>query len=322
MEYNTLYKTFNDSISSVNLNIFIFLFFLSKMMEQILRIQFVSDLHLEMCNVSDFQPEQFVESGHADMLVLVGDIGYPEQTITAQFLQWCSENWRNVFWIPGNHEFYSSFHSLEKHTFVEKLQLMNQLCNQFHNVHFLYHRTFDIPHTRYRLVGCTLWSHIPDEKQELVARYMNDCRLIFTEKNTKATPSDMKNWFEKDVSWLRTQIRSAQDTGKELIVLTHHLPSQQLVHPKYEHHPLNCCFASSLDSMIQLPIRTWLCGHSHTSNEVNIHNVLCTLNPYGYPGEYERYFSRKKVIELRDNKTILYDGDQVLLDCFISSSKS
>lgn len=289
------------------------------MIEQNVRIQFVSDLHLEMWSLPDFQPGAFLEPGHADILVLTGDIGYPEKVNTARFLSWCSENWRNVFWIPGNHEFYSPFHSSEKHTFNEKIHLMNELCTQFHNVHFLYHRTYDIPQTRYRLVGCTLWSHIPDDKQEIVARYMSDCRLIFTEKNIKATPYDMKNWFEKDRSWLQTQIRSAQDTGKELIVITHHLPTQRLVHSKYEDHPLNCCFASSLDSMIQLPIRTWLCGHSHTSSEVNIRGVLCALNPFGYPGEYHRTFSSKKIVELRDNKTILYDGDQVILDCSISS---
>lgn len=293
------------------------------MIEQTIRIQFVSDLHLEMwTTISSFQPEQCIEPGQADILALAGDIGYPEEPITAQFLDWCSKNWRTVLWIPGNHEFYSTFHSPVKYTITEKLDIMRRLCSQFPNVYMLNHNTFDIPHTHYRIIGCTLWSDIPDEKDVLVARYMNDCRLIFVEQNVKANPFDLKQWFQRDVSWIQNEIRNAQNQGKELIVLSHHLPTQQLVHPKYEDHPLNCCYASSLDSMIHLPIRAWICGHSHMSNDANVNSVLCALNPFGYPGEYERTFSRKKVIEIGEDRTILYDGEDITCLCSLKFSST
>ena len=83
-----------------------------------------------------------------------------------------------------------------------------------------------------------------------------------------------------------------------MIVLTHHLPTYTLIHPKYEGHPLNYCFATNLEEMIQSPIRGWLCGHSHTASEVEINAVKCALNPFGYPGEPNTGYSREKVLEI------------------------
>jgi hypothetical protein len=102
---------------------------------------------------------------------------------------------------------------------------------------------------------------------------------------------------------------------ESIIVLTHHLPSYKLVHPKYEGHPLNFCFAVNLEEMMVSPVRGWLCGHSHTGCEVEINGVKCGLNPFGYPGEPSTSFNREKVLEITCES---HDGSCDLCDetCF------
>ena len=43
-----------------------------------------------------------------DVLVLAGDIGYLEGSEEFDpFWDWCSENYRQTFIVPGNHEYYA-----------------------------------------------------------------------------------------------------------------------------------------------------------------------------------------------------------------------
>jgi hypothetical protein len=72
---------------------------------------------------------------------------------------------------------------------------------------------------------------------------------------------------------------------ENIICLTHHLPSHKLIHSKYENLPYYM-YASDLEYLIKDNIKLWICGHSHEANTVNINNVICTLNPLGYPNEH------------------------------------
>ena len=63
-------------------------------MSNIMKIQYMSDLHVE-----------FPVTG--DILVLAGDTFYLNNTTAplSKFWKWASANYKQVFLVPGNHEY-------------------------------------------------------------------------------------------------------------------------------------------------------------------------------------------------------------------------
>ncbi len=78
-----------------------------------MKIQIASDIHLEFYKNKPRDRHFFQTlvdpSTAADVLVLAGDIGYPEDHITREFIKWACESWPKVYWVLGNHEYYSKF---------------------------------------------------------------------------------------------------------------------------------------------------------------------------------------------------------------------
>lgn len=72
-----------------------------------MKIQYASDLHLELSDNSKYVKEiPFEVTG--DILVLAGDTAYlRDKTLpNSKFWKWASENYKEVFLVPGNHEYY------------------------------------------------------------------------------------------------------------------------------------------------------------------------------------------------------------------------
>lgn len=72
------------------------------------------------------------------------------------------------------------------------------------------------------------------------------------------------------------------------VVITHHLPSRSLIHPKYltpEMKPYNQWFYCDLDYLFSERIKCWFYGHTHTPSKDVIGGVPLLCNPIGYPGE-------------------------------------
>ena len=85
----------------------------------------MSDIHLEHYTVAfekDLKPAQFVQPGlGADVLVLAGDIGNPDEPTYRYFLSWCSKSWPAVVVVAGNHEFYTERGVSPKRTMADRL---------------------------------------------------------------------------------------------------------------------------------------------------------------------------------------------------------
>jgi hypothetical protein len=279
--------------------------------KQTFRLQFASDLHLEFHDRHDagnIPCEMFLKPS-AEYLALCGDIGWPERPALAKFLSWCSRNYKEVYWVPGNHEFYTGGKGIYS-TAAEKLEMCEKLCDGFKNVHFMYRKVRQVPGWNLRIVGCTLWTELNPEKDMKTLFGMNDARKILSSEGTQAGLDFFRDWHEKDKAWLTEETRKARTAQEDMIVLTHYLPTYKLIHPKYEGHPLNYCFATNLEEMIQSPIRGWLCGHSHTACEVEINGIKCALNPFGYPGEPNTLYSREKVLEITCDSYDEYSCDE------------
>ena len=75
-----------------------------------MKIQYASDLHLELSDNSRLFKHEMPFEAIGDVLVLAGDSMYLEsgKPPCRSFWQWASENFQRVLMIPGNHEFYHS----------------------------------------------------------------------------------------------------------------------------------------------------------------------------------------------------------------------
>ena len=60
-----------------------------------MKIQYISDIHLETINNEDFN--KFLIP-NAPYLVLGGDIGYPRSQKFKNFISYCSKFWKEVFY--------------------------------------------------------------------------------------------------------------------------------------------------------------------------------------------------------------------------------
>jgi 3',5'-cyclic AMP phosphodiesterase CpdA len=267
-------------------------------------IQYVSDLHLEhhdSKNEGYIIPSMFLKPA-APYLALCGDIGNPDLAAYEAFLSWCSKSYKMVFLVAGNHEYYN-YRSKFKSDIPSRKEKIRSLTAKYTNVYFLDCSSYFIADHNLRVLGCTLWADTSSGDEMKIITYMNDTRNIFLENDVNLLPTKMTALHREEKEWLRTQIEAAEKRGEDVLVLTHYLPTFQLIHEKYQGHHLNICFASDCEDLLKPPVKAWLCGHSHTGVRIELNGVLCTMNPYGYPGEKVETRNRQAVLafETRDN---------------------
>ena len=84
------------------------------------------------------------------------------------------------------------------------------------------------------------------------------------------------------------------------VVVTHHVPSYQLVAPEFRGSRINGAFTVELADYIAVSgIDYWIYGHSHRNIDKTIGSTRCLCNQFGYVSHNEHLtFDRGKVIEL------------------------
>ncbi len=240
-----------------------------------MKIQYISDLHLEFYDLTKIVRFLMHIPKKADICVLAGDIGYPFQKTYEVFLKGISRKFEHVFLILGNHEFYQLKENQGKS--VEEIiaktkEIMEK--NELTNVHFLHNSFYDIG--EYRFVGSILWSHIYDDKY-----LTNDYEQVY-----EFTIEKMNEMHKECKEYIKETLEMSFKEEKKVIMITHHLPSFQLNHPKYAHYiNYHQCFSSHSDDLIVEPVKAWIFGHTHAVIDKRIKGIQCVSNPIGYPGQ-------------------------------------
>nr|WIL03362.1 metallophosphoesterase [Cedratvirus plubellavi] len=247
-----------------------------------MEIQVVSDLHLEFHTTLSF----LKLAPCADYLALCGDVGSPALPLYREFISWCSERWKMVFLVAGNHEYYSA-----RKTVPEIKERIKGIVSNFSNVYFLDDQGMEVD--GFRIYGTTLWSEV--ENKRFIKDSMNDYRRINIKENhyrKNISPQDMLDMHKVCLEKLKEEISTCT---KPLVILSHYLPSYQCIDDKYQDHACNSAYASNLEGLIKSPVILWLYGHSHQAKEVEINSVPCLSNPLGYPGEKTGYCDKKSI---------------------------
>lgn len=236
-----------------------------------MKIQLWSDLHLE--HHSDWGG-RFLDSYEpaAETLVLAGDITAARfrERLDLVFAS-TSMRWKHVVYVPGNHEFYET--SLTDGWANIKASAANRP-----NVHVLDNSGVTLDGVRF--FGGTGW--YPEISLHPLAPYETDVDEF------KAGFPDF--WFirgfEPEVYMSRKRLADGLYAINEHpdVVVTHHLPHEHCVVPKYRNDPFNCFFVSDLD-VETVGAQLWLHGHTHSSVDVTIGPTRVLANPHGYRNE-------------------------------------
>lgn len=260
-----------------------------------MKIRVASDLHTEFFNVGEVNIIVNMALPHLDedkdtSLVLAGDIGsMKEPDCLVRFFDTVIPRFKEVFYIPGNHEYYGG--DLDKTD-----DKISDLLDHHEDKLFFSSKGTSYEAGRPTINQCTLWTDYDGQNEESMLEAkngMNDYRLISRGKRT-AIPEDM---LEKHINMLN-DLEVHVNEGD--IVITHHLPSFQSVPEAYKHERVNGAYATNLEEFIlRKKPSLWIHGHTHDAFDYMIGNTRILCNPRGYGTQYKKNgYNPKLVVEI------------------------
>lgn len=231
----------------------------------------ISDIHTEFYESAQdiYDSIQWRTATH---LVLAGDIGVitSKLRIYKDFLTLCTKKYKNVVLIPGNHEYYGC-----ETRRVEIEKILESLC-QTTGVHYIQGKNVVVDGIRF--IGHTLWSLI---ERDACAQLADFSRRVFDNQ------IEYVSAFVDGYRFLQSEILKSMDYVEPIVVVTHHLPSRKMIHPKFKSYSvLNSAFATDVVNSITLNrVKYWFCGHTHEYCETKVADTMIIANPVGYPDE-------------------------------------
>ncbi len=227
-----------------------------------LRIQFMSDLHLE-CGGG------FVVPKVGDVLVLAGDC-FTGNT-TARFKDFLSHTmalgFKAVFYVLGNHEGYGW-------SYEEAIDFLRNLDDGNPTFRFLHQSEVTVDGVRF--IGCPLWSR-PDTNAKIQARlYINDYRAV-----KLWTLAQHMVAHEVDRAWL------AHNVQPQDVVVTHFPPTgngtDENKFGTLANNPLGSWFVNNMSEEIRRwKPGMWISGHTHHTWDEQVHGCRDVGNCRGY----------------------------------------
>lgn len=233
-----------------------------------MKIQIASDLHLDLLQ-EQFPGYRAVEPADADVLVIAGDIHHGAAAVEA-FADWPVP----VIYVNGNHESY--------HEHYPELIARLRSASAGSNVHYLEGDACVIGGVRF--LGCCLWtdyrfSELGQEAAMAEAeRILYDHRLIRTDEGLFSTAAALR-MHEASRDWLAARLEESFDGPT--VVVTHHSPHPNSVHPRFAGSPLNAAFVSDLSPLMG-KAKLWIHGHVHDSFDYELAGTRVIANPRGY----------------------------------------
>lgn len=232
-----------------------------------MKIQLISDMHSEHWKTADFAlVDKIIPSNSKEVvLVVAGDL----DNDLARIDQWMSDvfsHYKHVFYVCGNHEFYSA-------RFPKMCYDIKEISNKYQNVTVLENDSFELDGVVF--MGATLWTNCIDGIQ-FAHTFTDYCHIrmfdysLLRWKHTLEAHEQSKKFIKKQIG---------KSKGKKVVVISHHMPKNALIHKWFLDSPINPFFASDVDIK---GADLWLFGHSHISNDMTINGTRYVSNPYGY----------------------------------------
>ncbi|HSQ81258.1 MAG TPA: metallophosphoesterase [Casimicrobiaceae bacterium] len=234
-----------------------------------MKLNILSDLHLSAAPFA-------LPHNDADVVVLAGDVARPWEAVA-----WAAGFDKPVLYVPGNHEFYGD-------TLDGTIRRLREACAGT-QVRVL--DDDEVVLGGVRFLGSTLWTDFRlfgDGDRRAAAmrdgqRWIRDFTRIRVADAAEAlfTPERSAALFDGHARWLAGRL-AAPHPGPT-VVITHHAPSPASIHPRFAGSPLNACFISDAEHLLDgTRARLWIHGHTHDSFDYVVNGTRVICNPRGY----------------------------------------
>jgi Icc-related predicted phosphoesterase len=222
-----------------------------------MKFALVSDIHLEFGDYA-------VPEVDANVLINCGDLATANSKAGIEWLRKAGEVYEKVLFVPGNHEFYGG----EYH---EELERLKTFIGRMNRVELMHNAMTFIGNVR--IIGTTLWTN--GEKRVLSDFY------VIRWGNELFSVDKARELHRQQVKFLRNML-AAKHTGPT-VVMTHHAPIPECVHPRFIGSDINCMFHANLNKLIaEHKIDFWLHGHMHDFRDLEYEGTRILCNPRGY----------------------------------------
>ena len=252
--------------------------------------QIISDIHLEYYDELPDITTIFQIS--APNLILAGDICYYKHKNFIPFFDLVNKLYTNVFFVPGNHDYYS-YNNIPESDFDEIDFIIEENLKPFKNVHFIQNSIFELNNTI--ILGNTLWCktdrNIKDPNIKLLT---NPYYIKFGKKYMPSLHSIKKTNYIQ-YNWLKNTLKNINH-NKKIIVITHYLPSKKCIHKKWRNSQYNDLYFTNCEDIMKFA-DVWVSGHTHNKFTGHINNCSVFVNPRGDPDEITNY-NKKLVFEI------------------------
>lgn len=227
-----------------------------------MNLRILSDLHFEFHADAGRGFVRTLEVADDEVLVLAGDIATAK--LLPDSLDRLCQRFRHVVFVAGNHEYYGR-------SPAEVHDILAACVSRNVNLHWLESSSATIDGQRF--LGATLWFDKQAGRQP-GRHFMNDFAVI----------DDFEPWVygqnARAEAFLTQRVRPGD------VVVTHHLPAQACVAPKWRGSSLNPFFVHALEPLIAArQPKLWVHGHSHTAIDVRLGQTRLVANPLGYVGQ-------------------------------------
>lgn len=242
--------------------------------------QVYSDLHLEFSKRIPQIPAE------ADNLILAGDITTSKHMKKLdELFKYCSNKWKHIYYICGNHEFYSGD---DLNTLKSSYR---EACDKYDNVHFLDSEYIIIDGIAiYGFIGWT-----PLSKYIIEHGYDVLCDFELIKIGTShLTPKMMIRMSNEELDKFKefiSKVNNEEILCESVIIVSHFPPIREGTSaPEYSNSELQPYFSwSNIMRNLSCPkIKVWVSGHTHWSYDFVKDGIRYFSNQIGYHTEKTR----------------------------------
>lgn len=231
-----------------------------------MRIFPVSDLHLDHYSSHGLAARvkmlrESIEETHPDVLVVAGDTVSKHASL-AEAAQALASLPVPVLMVLGNHDHWHYSGDVQRE--LEGLQKTHR------NFFLLQEKVAEIDGVVF--AGTTLWFLTPTPKHWRDTNWVDWDWGMLTPKMT----NDMALVAEEFLM---------EVAAKADVIVTHHLPLEQSIDPRYARHSTNQYFLHNMRGLIDsegFHPKLWIHGHTHSTLDYNYGKLRVVCNPAGY----------------------------------------
>lgn len=252
-----------------------------------MQFQIFSDIHIEKWNKVPHIPVL------SKYLILAGDICQLEHPLFFSFLDYCSNNWYQIFYIPGNHEFYSHKKNYNELNFEYNYRIREK----YKNIFYLNNDFMKIEEHNIFIYGATFWTNPPFTSTYSAKNQINDYNCIKYFNNQDNTIKKLDIEYVRQLSneslHKLTEFLNNNNNNNQAIIVTHFPPIRTgTSHPKVltQKKITNLYFSWSDDTPYIFNtnnILAWVSGHTHYSYDFVRDDIRFISNQVGYINETE-----------------------------------